>query len=56
MSIKNNRLVLINTKDNSYTVYEGKVALATYVEDNTSTLITCEVIEEIRTGKYDTKA
>ena len=52
----NNRLVLIDNRAKTYTVYEGKVALATYHEDGTDALITKEVVEEIRVANYDSKA
>jgi hypothetical protein len=56
MATFNNRFVLINTKDRSYTVYENKVVLAVYIEDETSTLISKDIVEEIRTADYKTKA
>ena len=52
----NNRFVLINSRAKTYTVYEGKVALATYQEDDSGSSITRKVIEEIRVANYDSKA
>lgn len=52
--MKNNRLVLVNTKQKSYTVYEGKEALATYTEDNSGVPITADIVEQIRIANYNT--
>jgi hypothetical protein len=56
MATFNNRFVLIIPSLHTYTVYEGKVPLATYEEDESSTLISAAIIEEIRTANYSTKA
>lgn len=47
---------MIDVSAKTYTVYEGKVALATYNEDGSDALVTKEVIEEIRVANYGSKA
>ena len=49
------RLVLINTKENTYTVYEGKVPVAVFMPDDNMTP-SKEDIEQIRLASYNVKA
>jgi hypothetical protein len=56
MATLNNRFVLINTQDKSFTVYEGRVPLAQYTQDESGVPITAEVVEQIRTDNYTTRA
>ena len=49
------RLVLIDTKKNTYTVYENKTVLGVF-EPEEGVSVTLEDIEEIRLAEYKDKA
>lgn len=50
------RLVLIDRATHTYSVYEGKVCLATYTVTDKDTPPSKEVVEEIRIAEYPNKA
>lgn len=55
---KNTRFVLIDCKEFSYAIYDGKVELARYLQEdpNNAQYLTKDEIEYYRTADYKVKA
>ena len=50
------RLVVIDKASQTYKVYDNRVCLATYVVTEKDSVITKEIVEQIRVAEYPNKA